>query len=413
MDNPFAERLESLMRLAKRRRLDAVALFDEANVRALTDVACDNACLLLVPGEVSRNRDDRAPGTATFITDFRYIPMLHRVAPWLKAVELKSRQPFADALAQVLVVKPLGAQSSRLRIKRLGYEGSIATSRYLALKKKFPKAAFVDVDDDVKSLRAVKTVSEIAKIAAAEALNDEIWSRAQKDFKPGMTEKDLQRVIRAWMNALGDGEAFETIVCAGANAAECHHVPDDTVWHKGEPLLVDMGVKLDGVCSDMTRCLKPKLTSSRDEKLTSSRVDELKSNSSTCQLVNSSTCQLANSSTLQLEYAHVYDIVLEANRAAIAAAKPGMTCGALDAVARNLIRKAGYGKAFGHSLGHGVGFEIHEEPCARPKSDTVLEPGMLVTIEPGIYLEGKLGVRIEDLVLITTTGCEVLSRSKK
>lgn len=354
MENPFAERLESLMRLAKRRRLDAVALFDEANVRALTDVACDNACLLLVP----------STGAVAFITDFRYIPMLHRVAPWLKAVELKSRQPFADA------IRPRLPRA----VKRLGYEGSIATSRYLALKKKFPKAAFVDVNDDVKSLRAVKTVSEIAKIAAAEALNDEIWSRAQKDFKPGMTEKELQRIIRAWMNALGDGEAFETIVCAGANAAECHHVPDDTVWHKGEPLLVDMGVKLDGVCSDMTRCLKPKSG---------------------------------------VEYAKVYDIVLAANRAAIAVAKPGMTCGALDAVARNLITKAGYGKAFGHSLGHGVGFEIHEEPCARPKSDTVLEPGMLVTIEPGIYLEGKLGVRIEDLVLITTTGCEILSRSKK
>ena len=213
-------------------------------------------------------------------------------------------------------------------------------------------------------------------IAAAEALNDEIWARAQKDIRPNMTEKDIQRVIRAWMNALGDGEAFETIVCAGANAAECHHVPDGTVWRKGEPLLVDMGVKLDGVCSDMTRCLKP-------------------------------------SRSPDPEYDRVYDIVLEANRAAIAAVRPGMTTGALDKVARDIIRKAGYAKAFGHSLGHGVGYEIHELPMARPKDGTVLEPGMLVTIEPGIYLEGRLGVRIEDLVLITTTGCEVLSHSRK
>ena len=90
-----------------------------------------------------------------------------------------------------------------------------------------------------------------------------------------------------------------------------------------------------------------------------------------------------------------------------------MTCGALDKVARDVIRKAGYGKAFGHSLGHGVGYEIHEMPTASSKGETVLKPGMLVTIEPGIYLEGKLGVRIEDLVLITTTGCEVLSHSRK
>ena len=189
-----------------------------------------------------------------------------------------------------------------------------------------------------------------------------------------MTEKDIQRVIQAWMIALGDGEAFETIVCAGANAAECHHVPDDTVWRKGEPLLVDMGVKLDGVCSDMTRNVK----AARDP-----------------------------------EYAKVYDVVLKANEAAIAAAKPGITAGALDKVARDVIRKAGYGKAFGHSLGHGVGYEIHEEPCARQKSKTVLEPGMFVTIEPGIYLEGRLGVRIEDLVLITPDGCEVVTRSRK
>ena len=181
-------------------------------------------------------------------------------------------------------------------------------------------------------------------------------------------------MIQAWMIALGDGEAFETIVCAGANAAECHHVPDDTVWRRGEPLLVDMGVKLDGVCSDMTRNIK----AARDP-----------------------------------EYAKVYDVVLQANEAAIAAARPGITAGALDAVARRIIRKAGYGKAFGHSLGHGVGYEIHEEPCAKQKSKTELEPGMFVTIEPGIYLEGRLGVRIEDLVLITTTGCEVLSHSPK
>lgn len=352
--NPCAERLESLMRLASRRRLDALVVFGEANIRSLTGVVCDNGCLLL----------DIAGGRrVTFHTDFRYVPMVHRVAPWLPVREVKRGVSFMDLL-----------RGDGIRPKRLGYEGAISATRFLALKKRFPKAVLVDVYDDILSLRAVKTVDEITRIAAAVALNDEIWARARKDIKPGMTEKDIQRTIQAWMIALGDGEAFDTIVCAGANAAECHHVPDETVWHRGEPLLVDMGVKLDGVCSDMTRNIK----ASRDP-----------------------------------EYAKVYDIVLKANLAGIAAAKPGITAGALDAAARKVIRKAGYGKAFGHSLGHGVGYEIHEEPNARPKSKTVLEPGMLVTIEPGIYLEGRLGVRIEDLVLITTTGCEVLSRSAK
>lgn len=351
----LSERLDALVGVLRRRRLDAALVLGEANIRSLAGLACDNGCLVVT-------RD----GGVTFVTDFRYVPMAHRVAPGLKTVELPRGTTFAKAARGLLG-----------KVSRLGYEGAIRASRFLDLQKAFPGAKLVDVEDDVLSLRAVKTVDEIARLAAAEALNDEIWARSRRDFKSGMTEKDLQRVIRAWMNALGDGEAFETIVCAGANAAECHHVPDGTVWRKGEPLLVDMGVKLDGVCSDMTRCLRPR------------------------------------GRAADAEYDRVYGIVLEANRAAIAAAKPGITAGALDKVARDIISKAGYGKAFGHSLGHGVGYEIHELPTARPQDRTVLEPGMLVTIEPGIYLEGRLGVRIEDLVLITTTGCEVLSRSGK
>ena len=358
--NPFDERLVSLSQRAVRRRLGAILLFGEANIRAVTDVVCDNGCLVVRP--------HNAP---VLVTDFRYVPMAHRVAPWLKTVQLKRGQSFAQAAKNLLS----GG------IRRLGYEGSISASRYLSLQKEFRRATLVDVAEDVLSLRAVKTLPEIAKITEAVALNDEIWSLARKEIRPGMTEKDIQRVIRGFMNALGDGEAFETIVCVGANAAECHHVPDDTVWRRGEPLLVDMGVKLGGVCSDMTRCI-------RGEDSGHGTVDGRL-------------------------YAEVYDIVLKANKAAIAAARPGMTCGALDNVAREVIRKAGYGKAFGHSLGHGVGYAIHEEPTARPESKTVLEPGMFVTIEPGIYLEGKLGVRIEDLVLITPDGCRVVTRSPK
>ncbi len=234
--NPCSERLDSLMRLAARRRLDAVAVFGEANIRSLTGVVCDNGCLLL---DVAGGR------RVVFLTDFRYVPMVHRVAPWLRVREVRRGVTFMDLL-----------RADGIRPTRLGYESTITAARYLALKKRFPKAALVDVSDDILSLRAVKSVEEIARIAAAAALNDEIWARARKDFKPGMTEKDIQRVIQEWMIALGDGEAFETIVCAGANAAECHHVPDDTVWRRGEPLLVDMGVKLDGVCSDMTRNVK-------------------------------------------------------------------------------------------------------------------------------------------------------------
>ena len=199
-ENPFAERLESLARRASRRRLDAILLFGEADIRAVTDVTCDNGCLVVRP--------NAAP---VFVTDFRYVPMAHRVAPWLKTVQLKRGQSFAQAVKNLL---PRG-------VLRLGYEGSVPSSRYISLQKAFRRAALVDVAEDVLALRAVKTLPEIAKITRAVALNDEIWTLARKEIRHGMTEKDIQRVIRGFMNALGDGEAFETIVCAGANAAEC------------------------------------------------------------------------------------------------------------------------------------------------------------------------------------------------
>jgi Xaa-Pro aminopeptidase len=186
-----------------------------------------------------------------------------------------------------------------------------------------------------------------------------------------MTEREMARAIRRRMIDLGDGEAFDTIVCVGANAAECHHVPDETVWNGRESVLIDMGVKLDGWCSDLTRNIVPPRPSAR--------------------------------------YREIYSTVERANRAAIAAVRPGLTCGELDETARRIIADAGFGEFFGHSLGHGVGLAIHEAPSARKGDETVLKPGMLVTIEPGIYLEGELGVRIEDLVLVTETGCEVLS----
>jgi Xaa-Pro aminopeptidase len=143
------------------------------------------------------------------------------------------------------------------------------------------------------------------------------------------------------------------------------------VWNGREPVLVDMGVKLGGYCSDLTRNLVPK--------------------------------------GVRGLYRRAYALVEEANRAAIAAVRPGMTAAKLDKVARDIIKKGGFGQCFGHSLGHGVGYEIHEAPTVSPKGKTVIEPGMVFTIEPGIYLEGNLGVRIEDMVLVTENGCEVLS----
>lgn len=334
-------RLEKLKKILRSRRLDAALVFDEANVLALTGVKCDNACVAVKGDDV------------VFFTDFRYFAEVRRTRPALCVRDMKR----------------LGAFLANVR--RIGYESCVTHARYLRLAEIFPKAKFTDILADICALRAVKTAEEAEKLRRAEALSVEIWKDASAAFRPGMTEREMARIIKRMMLERGEGEAFETIVCVGANAAECHHVPDDTVWNARESVLVDMGVKLGGVCSDLTRNIVPK------------RASPL--------------------------YRRVYDIVERANRAAIAAVKPGMTVKALDKVARSLITKEGFGKCFGHSLGHGVGYEIHEAPTVSKRSDTVLEPGMVITIEPGIYLEGNLGVRIEDLVLVTEDGCEVLS----
>ena len=339
----MTERIAALAEYLKKEKLDAALVFDEFNVRALTGIECDNACLVVVPGK-----------PATFFTDFRYVPMVHRVAPELKVKDIKK------------IVFPG---------KKVGYEPSMSHARFLGLQKNHKGVKFVDVEPKIKELRAVKTAEEIEKIRAAELMNDMIWSLAQERFKPGMTEREMARIIQLLMVEHGDGEAFATIVCVGKNAAECHHVPDDTKWTGKEPVLVDMGVKLNGACADMTRNLVP-----------------------------------AKASKL---YRKVYKTVLEANEKAIREFKPGMTGKALDKIARDHIKAAGFGKCFGHSLGHGVGYQVHEAPNASSKSKMKIMPGMLVTIEPGIYLEGNLGVRIEDLILATETGCEVLSHSDK
>ena len=328
-------RIDELKRLSERLKLDQVLVFSEPNIRALSGVDCDSACL----------------SADAVYTDFRYAPMFRRLVPGLKVRDIRR-------------LKPTG--------RRIGYEGSIAHSRFLQLKKLSPKSIFVDVESELKALRTVKTPCEISSLRAAEKLNVEIWREASSRFAAGMTEREMARIIKLLMIERGDGEAFNTIVSIGANAAECHHVPDDTRWDGRKPVLVDMGVKLNGFCSDLTRNIRP--------------------------------------ARMQGLYRQVYELVEKANCAAIAAVRPGVAVSAVDKVARDIIRKGGFGKAFGHALGHGVGYEIHEAPTLSKRDSTVLAPGMVVTIEPGIYLEGNLGVRIEDLVVVTEDGCEVLSR---
>jgi Xaa-Pro aminopeptidase len=246
---------------------------------------------------------------------------------------------------------------------------------FLQFVKFCPCARFEDVTDRISELRSVKNPGEISKIEAAVALNDRIWSEALAKFKTGQTEIEMKRVIQSLMYEYGEGEAFDTIVCIGKNAAECHHVCDNTLWTGREPVLVDMGVMLDGFCSDMTRNILPARTSRL--------------------------------------YKKVYNLVKLAQEEAIKSIRPGVKAQSIDKIARDIIKDGGFEKCFGHGLGHGIGMEVHEAPRISAKSRTVLESGMVFSVEPGIYLEDNLGVRIEDLVLVTDFGCKVLTQSPK
>jgi Xaa-Pro aminopeptidase len=350
MKSCLVSRIEFIQKNLAEENLDAAIVCAEPSLMALTGYSCDNGCLLV----------DRK--NAIFFTDFRYKPEVKRLVPWMKTGDI----------AKILGKKPF---SKILRYKKIGLEFSMPHSMFLSFAKSFPGAEFSDISPILSMIRSVKNKNEIDAIKKAAALNDKIWSYAKKSYKPGMTEKEFARKIKVAMISRGYDEAFSTIVACGKNAAECHHIPDDTVMNERDNILVDMGVKYCGYCSDMTRNIVSSKPSSK--------------------------------------YKEIYNRVLEANMAAIDAVEPGMACCELDGIARKYLAKHSLDKYFKHSLGHGVGIEVHEFPTVSKKSDAILLPGMFVTIEPGVYIEGELGVRIEDFILITEDGCEVVSKSPK
>ncbi|HNR33071.1 MAG TPA: M24 family metallopeptidase, partial [Candidatus Hydrogenedentes bacterium] len=233
------------------------------------------------------------------------------------------------------------------------------------------------VADIVSRQRQVKDADEIARVRAAAELADEVIMEVAGGLREGMTEREAAARIEFAFKARGAaGASFDTIALFGARSSLPHGMPGDKRLEKGDIVLIDCGCRRDGYCSDLTRTF-------------------------------------AFDTIPGAWFEEIYAVTLTAQEAALEALRPGMLCREADAIARNLIRDAGYGAHFGHGLGHGVGIEIHEAPRLNVESDTVIEEGMVVTVEPGIYLPGRGGVRIEDLVVITRDGCAILSRTPK
>ena len=306
---------------------------------------------------------------AWLLVDFRYAEAAKRSA---KNCEVISFESMTDELNKL--IKENGVSQVYLENETL----SLGQANRFA--KEFEKVGAEavmsgELDAVIREIRMIKTPAEVAKIESAQAITDASFSHILPFIKEGMTEIEIALEIEFFMRKNGaDGVAFEPIVVAGENSSLCHGVPSDNAVKKGDFITMDFGALLDGYHSDMTRTV-----------VLGSVSDEQKA---------------------------VYDTVLKAHLAAEAAVKPGIPCCDIDKVARDIIDE-NYSGAFGHGLGHGVGVEIHEWPRFSKLDSTPCAAGMVVTNEPGIYLAGKYGVRIEDMLLITDNGCRSLTNSPK
>ena len=258
----------------------------------------------------------------------------------------------------------------------LGYEEGYLTVAELQGFEKELKAKLIPYGAKINSFRAVKEQWELERMRKAQAITDKAFSEVVGRIKAGMTEKQLQAELIYCLYKNGaEGLAFDPIVVSGPNTSLPHGVATDRVIREGDFITMDFGMILNGYCSDMTRTVAVGYAT-----------EEMK---------------------------QVYETVLNAQLAGIATTKAGVTGQQIDGAARKVISDAGYGDYFGHGYGHSIGMECHEMPSCNPSGTTPMETGMVASAEPGIYLPGKFGVRIEDLVIFTADGCENITKSPK
>ena len=336
--------------------MDAMLVGGEANRRYLSGFTGTAATLLI-------SAQDRR-----LVTDSRY------------TVQAQQQAAGFDVIENIDTLGVVAAWVGERGIGRLGVESehtSLKQHRELVerLTKESQTAEVKPLDGLVEAQRIVKDAAELALLREAVRLADEVMAAAGETVATGMTERELSLELERRIREAGDGPSFPTIVAGGPNAAMAHHAPGPRAIGAGEPAIVDLGVRLDGYCSDITRTF----TAGEPD----ARFDE------------------------------IYAIVLEAQAAAEAGTRAGMTGREADALARQVITEAGYGGNFGHGTGHGVGLEIHEGPTLSPRGANVLAAGAVASVEPGIYLPGWGGVRIEDLVVIGADSVDVLTQARK
>jgi Xaa-Pro aminopeptidase len=262
-------------------------------------------------------------------------------------------------------------------LRNIGFESNFMTfNDVLGLKEEFKDTEFIPVDSIVEKIVMVKNEKEILATKKAVEITDRTFSELLNIIKPGITEREVSAHISFLQKMYGaDGDSFDAIVASGERGAFPHARPTDKKITTGELVTLDFGCTVEGMKSDMTRTIG---------------IGEI-----------SDECK------------NIYSIVKEAQQRALDKVKAGMSTKLIDSVARDFIKEKGFGNNFGHGLGHGVGYDIHEKPALNERTDYILQVNNIITIEPGIYVEGTGGVRIEDDVIVTEDGCEILNKSTK
>lgn len=353
----IARRRETLRARLVEKKLDALLVVDPSNVAYLTGFTGDSSYLL-----VGRDR-------ALILSDGRFTTQIEQECPGLEA----HIRPTAGTMNQAVV-----AVVEKLGLRKLGFEASrLSVADWDVLKRELTLCDLIPADGRVEALRCVKDAAEIAVIREAVDQAQRAFLKLRGELAEGQTEKNAADRLEALLREFGaTGSSFPPIVAVGQRAALPHARPTaETRIGDDDFVLFDWGADGRQYKSDLTR--------------------------------------MVVTGKVTPEFAKVYETVLAAQERAIAAIRPGASCQDIDAEARSYIEEAGFGRFFEHGLGHGIGLDIHEGPRLRKESATILEPGMVVTVEPGIYLPEWGGVRIEDDVLVTPDGREVLSNLPK
>ena len=305
---------------------------------------------------------------AYLIIDFRYIEKARNTVKNCTVMEQENLTEQINSLMKKHNAKSLAVESMDMTLSRMSF-----------LEKKFPDIQFIKSDElsnNIYDMRTIKSAEEIEKIHKAQEIAEKAFDEILGFISPGVTEREIALKLDSCMLENGaEGLSFETIALAGANTSMPHGVPGNYKVKNGDFVLMDFGAVYDGYHSDMTRTV----------------------------CVGQSSEKMGK----------IKDIVLKAQLEALKKVKSGITGSELDGYARDIIDESGYGDFFGHSLGHGVGMEIHEFPTASSKSETILKENMVVTVEPGIYLPGEFGVRIEDFVVVTENSHQNLTNCPK